>query len=475
MSECKEENKILNPLTKRCILIDGKVGQKVIKEYYKYLRKEDIAKLNKLKKPRSPNTAEKQKDMEKKPTHVEVNDDQISGTIKRRIEKYLAAYKEKHDLYVDNKHREACNKNNTNGLSVYEDEVVIRYTVKRLRRDEFNVMTMLTDKPTFYSRVFHDRIPFNNYIKKVALSLVEDGQVAYTQTWLNEVDNYIMSLPKEDLMTLSGYTKHGDELINNLKRGKFDIDNFYDRLDDRVNYWKYSYMPVFFQAKALLLGKSFSFSKHVGANDTISLNICRESKALSSLLDDKNIHTVESVIRELRNRADFDWDSEMDIFYCIMERIATCFTWEFWEEVILQFGKDLDRIIRAAPSLKQKITVYRGVRDDYYLKGAKNGYYKNNGFVSTSLKATDALDFINPDTSCCLKRVVLLPGTRCIFLSGLSSYENEMEVLLPSDAMYFVRNAKVKTRYLPDSYGKVDEVCPEKTPFVYVTDVVVVK
>jgi hypothetical protein len=142
------------------------------------------------------------------------------------------------------------------------------------------------------------------------------------------------------------------------------------------------------------------------------------------------------------------------------------------------FSKDLNTIIKNSPPLKRQMVVFRGVKDDYYLKGHKNHFYKNSGFVSTSLSYDKALIFSGEDKAnkaiCCLKRIVLLPGTRVLYISGLSKFPQEMEILMSPDSVYYLKNAKRTLPYYKEKDRGTD-ICGKKAKKLFMTDIVVVK
>jgi hypothetical protein len=126
--------------------------------------------------------------------------------------------------------------------------------------------------------------------------------------------------------------------------------------------------------------------------------------------------------------------------YSIFVQIMENFSYSWWKEVMTLFKDDLKRIINNAPAVKKEIVVYRGVKDDYFLKGAKDNYYTNTSFVSCSLDPSYALTFLRADNQCCLKRITILPGTKVLFISGLSAFYEELEIVINIDSTLFIQN-----------------------------------
>jgi hypothetical protein len=103
--------------------------------------------------------------------------------------------------------------------------------------------------------------------------------------------------------------------------------------------------------------------------------------------------------------------------------------------------------------------VYRGVGSDYYLTGAQDNIYQNIGFVSTSMDANVALKWLENKSECCIQKILLLKGTRAIFLTPLSRFPNEQEILLNHGCVYYIKTASKKIQtYKSDFQGKYN-VC----------------
>ena len=137
--------------------------------------------------------------------------------------------------------------------------------------------------------------------------------------------------------------------------------------------------------------------------------------------------------------------------------------------MIQQYINDLDAIIDKSPPTTSPMVVYRGVKNDYYLKGATNHIYKTDSFVSTSINLSSALRFAGPD--CCFKRITLLPGTKTLLLAGISRYTNEVEFLLGSKAQFYITNKKTSI------LRSTTNLCKDSIPSdkINVTDLVVIK
>jgi hypothetical protein len=153
----------------------------------------------------------------------------------------------------------------------------------------------------------------------------------------------------------------------------------------------------------------------------------------------------------------------MQTKYSAFCQLFDLFNFDFWTDVAKLYKTDLKQIIGGCPKIKKKIVVYRGIKDGYILNGAVDKFYKSNTFVSTSMKMTTAGRFrkkiskemyTTPYASCCLNKITLLPGSRALFLAGLSCIPHELEVLINSDSTFYI----TKERKFISSYINVNDV-----------------
>lgn len=493
MNKCKE-NKIVNPKTNYCIDIDGPIAKKLIEGVKKQtiklrnidlqlllskglIDKKDITAATTLTTIIAPKKIINTNDHPQKNKTPVVLSDKIKNKLLNLVEKQRTRM---NIQYVDENHKQFCaSKQNYSLLS----EPIVHKTIG-------NIFPVYTNKQNFvqlmnsgtgFTSTFINGMNFslNNYNKSIALNLYNaESESVIDTTWFKQVNEYIKSLSAQDILTLIGYTFHGDVWANSYMRGTFDQSKFMNGVNHLYDYWISSYMPLFFQALHVIestkdLNSLIHNSKHVYFVEKQMGNISMESVLLK-----KDI-TVLEVLEIIRDKKHSIVNSSK---YLAMGQIAGYFTVDFWLKCIELYCADLNRIIRKAPALKTKMIVFRGVKDDYYLKGSKKSLYTNQGFISTSIyykKASNFAAYVGPKNhTCCLKRITLLPGTRCIFLSGLSKFPDEFEILLPSDSIYHLRNAKATYKIYKDEYYKTTDICAvdnSKLKYVQVTDIVLLK
>lgn len=223
--------------------------------------------------------------------------------------------------------------------------------------------------------------------------------------WIQSQNDYMATLTKSDLYTIYGYTYHGDKFANNLLRGSFKKADFQKYLLDRFeNVWRIAYFPFFFQCMRFI----------EGGNAPVPYNDILMSDAK---LSDK---------------------------YLELSKISPSFSIEdFWVPVIHMFIADLNRIIQASPPLKNKMTVYRGVRSKHVVNG---DVFQNKAFISTSMALRVAKDYATK--SCCLKRISLPVGTHVLLIAGVTMFPKEIEVLIGSSSKFKVKQHAARKRSL---------------------------
>lgn len=118
----------------------------------------------------------------------------------------------------------------------------------------------------------------------------------------------------------------------------------------------------------------------------------------------------------------------------------------------------LNEIIINSPPLKNRLTVWRGVRSDYLTLDVHKFYQNDKRFVSTSVNPKVAIETFMSGLKCCLLKITLLPGTRALFM-GLSKHEIEHEILLPTDSLFYVLHKKISVLNGPRPLTMFNMVC----------------
>jgi hypothetical protein len=108
---------------------------------------------------------------------------------------------------------------------------------------------------------------------------------------------------------------------------------------------------------------------------------------------------------------------------------------------------NLNNIIKKSSPSMRKTVVYRGAQTRETTenwKMAKKGdvlpFNYSTRFISTTLNKKTALDFVEDDESCCLLKLILPKGTKGIYVTKLSSFQDleEEEIILPPGCKFIV-------------------------------------
>lgn len=508
------EDKIYNPETKRCIASSGPTAKQIVKKYKEgilQLLEEDLLKLNlKTKTPSPPKpkiqspfkTDEKKKLKLKPKTHPmktinnfgTINQKiQISDKLKAKIHNYVLKWKNKkyNDSYYysSKNHKDFCTTKNLDKLdaSVVSSKTSIQFVIKKMKGIfPFNSKLLNTPKQSFtHELVTGYTIDYNNYnifniinkTQNVVDSLYFENII--DSEWLKSMNDYIQNLSTKDLFTIIGYSHYGDVLSNNYLRQKFQKKSFLSEIYTHDK-WISNYYPLFFQALDYLNTISdlnTILKDNTNPTVTISPGVINTNSLNKTEVELFNkALPLNKYLEALKTDKNISIEVKYIVFYNIGKYISFS---NFWQKTLKLFIEDLNRIINNSPSIKKPTVVYRGVKDDKYMIGTQNNLYKTNGFVSTSININSALKFAG--ANCCLKRITLLPGTKCLLMAGISKYQDEIEILLNKDTQFYIT---AKEKYLYTHYDNIFEtnqankihtkICPKATDKIKITDMVVV-
>ena len=287
---------------------------------------------------------------------------------------------------------------------------------------------------------------------------------------MNNQNEYILGLNIVDTFTIYGYTFHGDVWVNSFLRGSFETNKFIHQLQTYDKYINENFFPFFFECNEFLQDMDTS----VGFNMITSVNCYTkvvDNKLGNQLNGNATLHNILTDIKRLYKN--FEKSNNKSMVYVQMLTILQFFNGHFWNIIIKKYIKRLNTIILTAPSLKQKMIVFRGVENDFYFEGNdKKIFFKNKGFISTSLDYVKARGFAKGGP---IKKITLLPGSKCLFITPVSKYRFEIEVLLPSTTTYLIRSHVKKPDMIPKLTGLVSDICKKGPPMQrYITDIVAV-
>jgi hypothetical protein len=288
---------------------------------------------------------------------------------------------------------------------------VRKHLVRKLTRQRNKRIIHDIKVPSIYYYTGHQFVPEDlNYHDALNIHHFTIRSYGLDEEWLNETSRYMQGLDQYKRFTLLGYTHIGDVYVNSFIRGEFDTKSFTKSLTDFKLKKETGYFPLGLQALAYLdevVGRSNGFDEVIG----------RE--------------VVEQYERET---------SASGKYKLLLDFAVQLPFNSFWKHVLQRYAEDLEDIINNAPKLKKAITVFRGVKDDFFTHKMRDYMLPIKGFVSTSLHVDVAHGFTNEE--CCLKRITLLPGTACLFIGNMSFHLGEFEVLLgPRNTFYYTKES----------------------------------
>jgi hypothetical protein len=450
MSKCVDENKIRNPLTNRCIAINGKLCEKLLSNPSIKFDEPDIQKLkkvgkiskpiqsssSKISKPIQSSSSKISKPVQSSSIEIDTNDS-ILKKIKQRITSFLKLFSNDSSStlkYINDQHKKYCVSNSYKDLPEPIERYSIEYiipvqTANIIHLGKFK--PMLSSTPIKFEYLLKQifTIKFNNYNEKSGMALFHTHYEVPSE-WILSMNQYITSLSLDELFTVLGYSYHSYDFINAYLRGSMNKIKMKSLLEKHPkNYFFPFYIQVYDMRSEM---KRYVDSKDLKKIITI----------------DGNKKSVEQWIDSIQTLSKTD-------AYLICMQVQKYVSYDFWIRIMESFKKDLHNIIQNSPPLKKELVLYRGVRNDYFLKGKDKHYYKHETFVSCSLDPIHSLKYIDKNTKCCFKRITLLPGTRALLMAGLSHY-NEFEVVLNNDTIFYVHEKKKQFIYTTGENSKND-------------------
>lgn len=215
--------------------------------------------------------------------------------------------------------------------------------------------------------------------------------------WLELMDQYLLGLPRSDLLMLWAYSKEGDMLVNTFLR-------YHKTNPQKV-------MDAFSIAQDIpILFIPWKKMHHVDSG---------------SIADD-----LDAFFEYFTENEVSDEEKMTLIHFCC---------------------KEIQRLILESPATTQPMTVYRGLKTIWWEKpNTQHQTLQVNGFLSTSLSASTAQGFTDHATVCCLKRILLPKGSHGLFLNGVTMKPTELEVLLPYNSEFLLLDEKMEYSYTPD-------------------------
>lgn len=278
--------------------------------------------------------------------------------------------------------------------------------------------------------------------EKVTLQWVQANQYIYLrdkhasipidEQWLHAQNNYVRTLDTESMFNLFGYTNNGDRFVNSYCRGAFDQQQFFAYLE-KFNVHGITYFCLFFPALRVATKYGQQTMHLIFAEPPSDMQMQEMLKLL-----DPHITVSDK--------------------YVILVSMARHLSFErFWVSVLELYIDAIEMIIRNAPVTTAPLVLYRGVSTDYYLTkfmlNHRDRIHVANSFVSTSTSITVASDFIDYEgTKCCFIRIYVPPGSKMVYMQGVSYYNHESEFLLGHKSQFYITKSSTES-FCKDTYN----------------------
>lgn len=456
---CKADQ-IFTLTTQRCIKINSPIFKKRLQEQLEknvqHFDEEDLIKLG-----YNVQTVEISDNTQNKITNA-INDDKknkLSDKVRTAILLKTTNIKENilnKFRYVEDNQRYYCNNNESKKLfdiPLITKTLTYNFTyLKSILQGPFSLEHLVE-----YDNKIPWKVDFLSSIEKKVITLkttnydrmnlmMKDIDAKFNDQldikWFNEMNLYLSKLNVDALFALKAYTFIGDRLINNRARGTLDLNKMKQMiLEPNV------YFPLFFPFLEIIFEKN-ELTELTNEKNGNALNLL--TKMIKNiLLFKKNANAGKATYMAYWYNMDLQvrkttYTSMLDILIIMNEELVIL--------AIDKLSKHVDDIIKNSPPTKKKMILYRGDKsDEYFNKNTGDIFFKNKGIISTSLSYDKVLTFTlgvyqkKRNKRCCINEITVLPGSRVLFIAGVSSIPNEIEFVLGMNTTYLMREFRKKT------------------------------
>ena len=337
------------------------------------------------------------------------------------------------DIYMDENHKTMCEYyKKYQEISKEFSGKKTNITYKTFKIDKHILSdTHDDDEIVFKKYEININLLYNDYNKKFINNLYVTVNPDDYNEFIESQNAFIKSLTSEELYTLRCHTHDGDVIVNYFINNNFNIDvkidevNYHDSRKSKiiVNKKEFNsnrdYILFYYQIKKYLYNTDKKFKDYTRIG-------------------------LEDYIKE--NYVSFDWKNILKIYI-----------------------KDIHKIFEKSPVIKKPLVFYRGVNDEYYIKGSANGNFISKTLNSASFNFKVAVSYMGG--KCCVMRIKITKGSKIILIDNVSNY-NEGEVLLPFNTKYYIDYPRHEI-----SYYKTSEICPDesKSKKIIVSDLSVIE
>lgn len=255
--------------------------------------------------------------------------------------------------------------------------------------------------------------------------------------WFNEMNEYIGTFTNETLMLLHTYTWNGDVIVNSYLRNKLRYEDLMSEYHNK-EYKRKNLSPFFipFNNVYYEVTQQFKNIKEIVIEmfePTITEHKFQEYVTKNSYRGIVDKKTFQEIIAEY-----FSFEVINYRNYLLNVVLVPLLKKKYIMKLIQNYAESIQSMINDAPPTRKKMTLYRGLRKDYVSEKKQGVFFKNEGFLSVTNKYSTTAGFMTSD--CCFHYITILPGTRMLWMGGLSKVPREGEFLLGLNTTYLIRS-----------------------------------
>jgi hypothetical protein len=320
--------------------------------------------------------------------------------------------------------------------------------------------------PEFVSTETSSPVTFVNYNFLHSEFDTSDPKISLDDSWLGEMNEYIQSLDIIKLFALISYTLKGNHFVQRIGSENELIYPKY-LLEKTTEPGLSNVFPLFFAILEELFYNSLNddldtkqlytyqnqFVKHTNKNpsedDTPPKSFLQQSV---SWIFARTPPDLEKLMISFKNTDFVDlldfWSTISQIervrLYDVIQKNIMYFTPDLIHKATLRLHTTINNIIFNAPVTKKKMTLYRGDMGGWKRNDMNQSFIVSN-FVSTSLSMKVAQNFMKDDRSsnkCCLYKISVEPGSKLLYLDGITQCNGELELLISSGTNFKITEAE---------------------------------
>jgi hypothetical protein len=260
--------------------------------------------------------------------------------------------------------------------------------------------------------IFKQNFSLDKFKQKISINKNLHNFTPECFAWLQTQNDFLLNLPWNDKIRIVSYTYGGDKICNSYMLRSLNAKTIMDKFD---RYERQRIFPLAYEIYTDLL----TYASYADWMDSLIYGIYT-NQLLSKIF--------EFTFDALKSVESYNFRA-YTMIYKFMEQNANMIKPQAWNKWVESLIQGITQIINKAPSTpKDSFYVYRGVKEKSFVKYDSKNVFTNNLFMSTSLSIDMAYQFSNR-YSCCIFEMQVLQNTKCLFISPLSYFTEELEIL----------------------------------------------